>query len=365
MPSSQPPRVHLLLAALTLCTATAAAQADATCDRLRAEARADAVLLYAPRLELEVAQVPGVATPSDPTEVAHRGPQGRVALSLSPIDMLRGRAIERVADAECAREQIARQLDRVLVLGTRSGELAATDAELAYLDAHLGDIDAIVDGAVARLGRQRATAAEVAELRMRRVALRRRVADLRLSQVELRELGGDAAPARTLDALSSAYRGAALGAELRRAEVRAWSAWRFDVRVGVAAADRADWYAAVDIGYSLGQPWQRAAEHRAARAREQEYAGEDRTVARFEELARALRASIAALDEELRVLDDEIAARRSEQERLNALDAESAQPLRARTAIELVELDAHRASLVALIASRRAVVDGTGRGGHP
>jgi hypothetical protein len=361
--SSRLPRIHRLLAALSLCAATPAARADATCDRLRAEARAEAVLLYAPRLELEAAQVPAIATPSDPTEVAHRGPQGRVALSLSPVDMLRGRAIERVAAAECVRDEIARRLDRVLVLGTRSGELAATDAELAYLDAHLGEIDAIVEAAVARLDRQRATAVEVAELRTRRGALRRHMADLRLSRVELRELGGEVAPARTLDALSSAYRVAALDAETRRAEVRAWSAWRFDVRAGVAGADRVDWYAAVDLGYSFGQPWQRAAERRAARAREQEYAGEHPTVVRLEALARALRASIPALAEELELLDDEIASRRAEQDRLSALDAESAQPLRARIAIELVELDAHRASLVALIASRRAMVGGTRTGG--
>lgn len=347
---------QILLAALSLRAGSAAAEGEATCDRLRAEARSEAAILYAPRLELEVAQVPRVATPSDPTAGAVRGPQGRVALALSPIEMLRGRAIERVADAECARDQIVRQLDRVLALGGRSGELAATNAELAYLDGHLGEIDALVDDVVARFGRQRATAVEVAELRTRRAALRRRVAELHLTQVELRELGGDVAPARALDALASAYRGAALRAEGRRADVRTWSAWRVDVRAGVAAADRADWYAIVDLGYSFGQPWQRAAEHRAARAREQEYAGDDRSVARLEELARALRGSFAALDEELHVIDDEIALHRAEHDRLTALEAESAQQLRARITIELVELGARRASLVALIASRRVIL---------
>lgn len=348
----------IFLAALSLGAGSAAAEGDATCDRLRAEARSEAVILYAPRLELEVAQVPGVATPSDPTAAALRGPQGRLALALSPVEMLRGRAIERVAGAECARDRIARQLDRVLALGTRSGELAATNAELEYLDTHLGGIDALVDAAVAKLDRQRATAVEVAELRTRRASLRRRVAELHLTQIELRELGGDVAPARDLDALASAYRGAALRAEDRRADVRTWSAWRFDVRAGIAAADRADWYAIIDLGYSFGQPWQRAAEHRAARAREQEYAGDDRTIARFEELVRALRGSLVALDEELRVLDDEIARGRSEQDRLAAFDAESAQQLRTRITIELVELGARRASLAALIASRRAIIGG-------
>lgn len=348
----------ILLAALSLRAGSAAAEGEATCDRLRAEARSEAVLLYAPRLELEVAQVPSVATPSDPTAAALRGPQGRAALALSLIDMLRGRAIERVADAECARDKISRTLDRVLALGARSGELAATNAELDYLDAHLNGIDALVNDVVAKFDRQRATAVEVAELRTRRASLRRRVAELHLTQVELRELGGEAAPAGDLDALASAYRDAALRADNRRAEVRTWSAWRFDVRAGVAAADRADWYAIVDLGYSFGQPWQRAAEHRAARAREQEYAGDHRSVARLQELSRALRASFKALDEELDVLDDEIVLRRSEQDRLTAFDAESAQQLRARIAIELVELGARRASLVALIASRRATIGG-------
>jgi hypothetical protein len=351
----------IVLAVLNLCTGSARAEGEATCDRLRAEARSEAAILYAPRIELEVAHVPSIATPSDLTASAFHGTQGRAALALSPIDMLRGRAIERVADAECERDRIARQLDRVLALGTRSGELAAANAELEYLDAHLGEIDALVDDAVARLGRQRATAVEVAELRTRRASLRRRVAELRLTQVELRELGGEVAPSGDLEALVSAYRGVALRADSRRADVRAWSAWRVDVRAGAAAADRTDWYAIVDLGYSFGQPWQRAAEQRAARAREREYAGDDREVARLEELARALRGSVGALDEELRVIDDEIALRRSEQARLTALDTEPAQQLRAHIMIELVELGARRVSLATLIGSRRAII-GTNQG---
>jgi hypothetical protein len=341
---------------VSLRAGSAAAGGEATCDRLRAEARSEAVILYAPRIELEVAQVPSVATPSDPTAGVLRGPQGRMALALSPIDMLRGHAIERVAAAECARDQIARQLDRVLALGAQSGELAAASAELDYLAAHQGEIDALVDDVVARFGRQRATAIEVAELRARRGTLRRRVAALHLTQVELRALGAEVAPVRGMDVLASAYRDAALRAEDRRAEVRMWSAWRLDVRAGVAAADRADWYAIVDLGYSFGQPWQRAAEHRARRAREQEYAGDNREVARLEELARALHESLAALGEELQDLDEEIALHHTEQARLAALDTESAQQVRARITIELVELGARRAWLAALIASRRATL---------
>ena len=77
--------------AIAVLAATRGARADGTCDRLAAEARAEAALLYAPRLEVEGARAPVAATAGDPDAVGG-GLQARVAVAGSPIDMLRGRA---------------------------------------------------------------------------------------------------------------------------------------------------------------------------------------------------------------------------------------------------------------------------------
>ncbi len=344
---------------LLLAAATASASADvgaATCDRLRAEARSEAALLYAPRLELEGARAPIVIDATDPAARASDGLQARVALALSPVDMLRGRAVQRVAAAECARIAIGDRLDDVLTVGARYGQLAATRAELAYLDQHLPEIDALITEVAARFERQRATALEVDDLRTRRTGLRARVAELRQTRALLEALDGDViAPAR-LDRLATDYRRAALDAERRRGDVRTLAAWRFDVRAGVAGGERTDWYAVAAVGYSFGQPWQRRAERQVVAARADELDRDPRGVAiQLDRLRTAMRDSVTELDHEQQDLDTELAELATEHARLGGLDGDAARQLRARVTVARIELGAHRASVVALATARRAL----------
>lgn len=351
-------RVAIAALAAGITTEATADVRDATCQRVRAEADSEAALLYAPRLQLEGARAPGVSSAADPT-AAVDGLQARIALALSPLDMLRGRAVVRLAAAECAREQLAGRLDHVLALGDRHGELAAARAELAYLDAHAGEIDALVADVVDRFERQRATALEVAELRGRRAGVRRRVAELHHTRAVLEALDTGVAPPADLIGLARAHDAAALEVDRRKAAVRELAAWRFDVRGGVAGADRADWFGVVEVGYSFGQPWQRGADRRAVRARAAELAGDDRSVTvRLARLQAAMRRSVAALEVELATIDDELAALRVERDRLDGIDSDAARPLRARLTVELIELEARRISLHALIETRRPLAGG-------
>jgi hypothetical protein len=352
--------IAALAAGITI-TITAEATADvrdATCQRVRAEAESEAALLYAPRIQLEGARAPGVLSAGDPS-AAVDGLQARVVLALSPLDMMRGRAVERLADAECARERLAGRLDHVLALGDRHGELDAARAELAYLDAHAGEIDALVAEVIERFERQRATALEVAELRVRRAGVRRRVAELHHTYAVLEALDTGVALPADLGGLARAHDAAALEVDRRKAAVRGLEAWRFDVRGGVAGADRADWFAVVEVGYSFGQPWQRGADRRAVRARADELAGDDRAVTvRLARLQAAMRGSVAALEDELAALDDELAALRVERDRLDGLDSDAARPLRARLTVELIELEARRTAVQTLVESRRPLSGG-------
>jgi hypothetical protein len=237
----------------------------------------------------------------------------------------------------------------------RHGELEAIRAELAYYDAHVPEIDALVDDATERLSRQRATTMELHDLRERRSALRIRIADLRHSGALLEELAALPPPAE-LERLARASRETAVEVERQRASVRDMSAWRFDIRGGVAATEKADWFAVVEVGYSFGQHWQAKANARAVRARAAEVATDERTTTmQLAELRRMMRRSAAALDVELASIDHELVALRAERAKLDELVAgnDAARHFRARIVISLVELEARRTHVSALLSARR------------
>ena len=151
-PLAFPLRTLCLVATLS---APAAAEDRSTCERLRAEARAEAALLYAPRIVVEGARVPGVVSGTEVGETPGDGVQGRIALAVSPVDMLRGRATERLALAECVLDEVTARVGEVLELGTRHGELEATRAELSSLESRIGELDTLVAEALDRFARQR------------------------------------------------------------------------------------------------------------------------------------------------------------------------------------------------------------------
>jgi len=337
---------------LLLLAHPAAADPEATCDRVRAEAHSEAVVLYGASLQAEGAHVPEVTSLADPSAVPAHGLQARLSLSVSPSDMLRGRAIERVADAECARVTDSEALERVLAIGTRYGELEGARAELAYLEAHVGELDSLITEATARLESQRGTVIELTELASRRTSLRLRAADRREVVAMLEE--NVQAPPANLDGAIASYRSSALEVDRRHAAVRDLAAWHVDVRGGVAGADQADWFAVVEVRYALGGLWQGGADRRALDARRTELHHDlaDLSV-RVEQLRTTLRHSVEALELELQTIDGALAQLRSDRERIATL--ESARALRDRYAIDILELEARRAGVAALATTRRTL----------
>lgn len=309
-------------------------------------------MLYAPKILVEGARAPSVVDTADP--IAREGLQARAALSWSGIDALRGRAVERIATAECARERAVDRANRVLATGTRIGELAATRAEIAFRESKLGDVDALIADASARFAAQRTTAYEVEELRERRGALRVRLAELRHSAGVLAELDRDTPDAADLATLANEATATEVAIARSRASLRSLSAWRLDVRAGVAAGDRADWFAIVELGYSIGQPWQRGANKRAIEAREKEIATDRRAIPmQIEQLRRVMSASTRALATELAMIDEEIATVRGERDRITSQLTDPARQLVARFTLELIELEARRSYIHALAEARR------------
>ena len=348
-----------------LCVATSA-HADhahddrtATCERLRAEARAEAVLLYAPKLEAMAARSPKLVEVTDPT-IPTVALQVRGDLRVSPTEMLQGRAVERIADAECLREQASARLEDLIALGPRIGELAATRAELTFLRSHITEVDAIVDATVARVEHQRSTALELSDVRSRRVVLRRHIAELDHNRAMLEEVDrGEPAPA-SLHALAARYRDTTLDVDHEHAALRDLRAWHLDVRGGVGAGERADWFAIVEVGYSLGGLWQPDADRRALRARREELASDSRSLAtRLDELTRMMKHSVESLAAELAELDAEIAELRDERRRVEAIEGDAARELRDRLTLELVLGEGRHTYVEALLAARRPYLGDT------
>ncbi|MBL9016003.1 MAG: hypothetical protein JNL83_17580 [Myxococcales bacterium] len=329
---------------------------SAACERLRAEARAEAVVLYAPRIVIEGARAPSVIDAGDPVG-ATDGLQARASLGFSAIDALRGRAVERIADAECARTGAADRAARVLTSGARTGELAALRAQIAYLTDTLPRIDSMVEDAVTRFERQRATSVEVNELRVRRAVFRVELATAQRKAGELEELERTGSPGTPdLVALARDVRAAERAVADRQASLRALSAWRLDVRTGVAGGERADWFAVLELGYSLGQPFQARANRRAVSAREAELAADDRALpGQLEQLARVMKRSAADLGTEVAALDAELAVLRTERDRLAATETDAARPLVTRFTLDIFELEARRAFSAALATARRSL----------
>ncbi len=336
-------------------TAAPAHAESAACERVTAAAHTEAVVLRAPRLEVQGAYLPALTDPADPTYDATTRAQARVALVVSPTDMLRARAIERVAASECTRDALVEQIDRTLAVGMQVGEADAARAELAYFEQHRGDLEQLVQDATTRFEHQLATALELDEVRERHAEIQLRIAERRRSLAALEALEDRAGALPDVTALLRAYRGAAVDVERRSGELRRISAWHVELHGGVAAATRMEWFGLIEVGYSLGGPWQRASAARAVAAKAREVVEDPRDAAvRLEHVRRAMQRSLSELRGELALLDDMLARLDADRARLdNAGElADTGRQLRARYTLQRISFGARRAAVVALIEAR-------------
>jgi hypothetical protein len=335
---------------------------DPRCDRMRAEARSEASILIAPRLRGQVIHAPSV-TVDDP--LAEAGTQVRASVSLSPVDMLRGRLAMRVADAECRLVRAGDTFEPVLEHGAQYGRAGALRAEIAALEAALPRVTAILGEAEARLARQIVAIGEVEALRGRERAMRARLTDARHEAAVLEALVPEA-PALDGDAVRAglgAYERAAIAAEGERSALRRLSPWQIDLRAGVippgGASDDTAWFGMVELSYSVGDLFQRAAEQdvRAARSAELRTA-DDEARRRAERFLAAMRASATELSREIDSVDGELRRLDAERARVAALEGEAARQRGAIAELDGIELGARRAYLERLRAARAALIGG-------
>lgn len=325
-----------------------------TCRRLAAEARSTAALLYAPDLEVQGLRLPAGGELDEPAGPLGQGVQARAALSVSPIDVVRGRHVIAAAAADCERTTAAERIGEMLRHGAAYGRAAALRGQVAFLDDRLGGADTVVAEAERRLDRHLTTAADLEGLRLRRLRLHRKRSAARqeLAVLEAERTDAAVAPAAEL----ARYERAVMALERRQSSLRRLAAWDVALRAGAAAGEHGgEWFGVISFSFDLGQPWQAAAESRYLAARGDELRTADRELrgqlARFHA---GLRASAAELDGELRLVDAELAGIARRVEALHRVESASAHDQIAAAELERLDLEADQVFLRRLLAEREA-----------
>jgi hypothetical protein len=329
---------------------------SATCRRLEAEARSTAALLHAPELELQGLRLPAGGDVEDPGAGLGRELQARAALSMSPVDVWRGRHVVAAAEADCRRTLAADRIAELLRHGTVYGRAAALGAQVAFLDERLAVADALITEAEARLERRLTTAADVESLRGRRLRLFRKRSAARQELAVLQAERADQ-PAAPILAELARYEGAVIAMEDRRSRLRSLSAWDVDVRGGAAAGEEGgEWFGVVTFTYDLGQPWQRGAERRFLAARKDELRTADRELrGQLDRFRAGMKASVVELREELRLVEAELDGVTRRIDVLRRAESTSAHDQIAAAELERLDLESDSVFLRRLLSEREAV----------
>jgi hypothetical protein len=332
-----------------MCSSLAAAADDARttpyCARTRARAAGDAALLMWPRVVAEGVRFPSV----NPVEV---GPtltehfQTRIGLSVSPLDLYRGLRMERVAEADCDAHESAEALRGVVEEATDDAALAAFRAEGAYLESHRSEWQQILSRGVDRLGAGLITAVELQELRRSVGALERKLEVVRGERERL-EARARPAASQPLVVLADAFTERSMQLEREASHVRALDAFQVRLTGGVIpSTSQVDWFARVELSYSLGGLASARHEAQYLEARREELKHERYELpARAAELQNGLRAELAKSRRELQVVETQLASVSSTRQVLDASQAPGIEYPRATLLVDQFSLESERVFL--------------------
>lgn len=329
---------------------------DARCRRLRAAADSTADLLDGPSIGLQLLHVPragGAAADPDPT-LRDDGYTARAVVSFAPLDLLRARKVRRAADASCDAARAAVPVTRVLAQGASYGRAAALRAQLEVYDQHADRVDELLADARDRRDRQVDTVLELDELVLRTLRLRRERAAAGRDLAALEAQGDDQElTAATWAALADHDR-AVLDAEREQSSLRRLSGWQVDVQLGAVPGAHPDWYGLVSLSIDLGTIGQRRAERRYLAARRDEVAGADTELrGRLDAFRRTLAAGVPELEDELALVDEQLALITAERTQLAARAADRWTHQDAALELDAIALEAQHAYLAHLLASHR------------
>ncbi len=339
-------------------TPAPASEGSARCRRLRAEARSRAAVLGAPRLEAQAFRQPAAGDPGATGTMPSQGTQLRAGLGWSPIDRLKGGAVERAADADCEALAARDALAELLMTGSAFGEAGALRAQAGVLENGLAQTAPLLERARERLARRIDTLLDVDELESRVARLRTDWEGTKRRLSEYEAQGAAAGRAVPMARLVTDYERAALAAAKARSDERRLDAWRVDLRAGAVPWPKADWFGMASVSWSIGAGEQARSERAAlgARAEELEVA-RDEMRSRTARFAAVLREGLPALERELAVTREQCAVVR-DRRALAGEGSDAMARLKDRYLLEAVGLEARTRYIETLVAARRAVLEG-------
>ena len=347
---------------MVACARLARAEDDAYCRRTRARAGDDSALLMWPRLLAEGVRIPGDTAAVGPTFGDNY--QVRLGVSFSPTDLYRGLEVGRVADASCRLHEASEQLEALLE-GSTDTAVAALRAQAAALESHRSAWNQLLADSRERLRAGVVTALEVDDLRRNVSGLERKLERARAEAERLEARRAQLAPAQPLEVLAAAVTRDTMQLESESTRLRALDGFQVRLSGGVipsiasgtaTTAPRSEWFARVELSYSLGAlaSSARADDYLDARRRELETARYE-LPARAADRAAVLRAQISSAQRSRELLEADEAALGSMVGALDRAPGAVSDHARGMLALEGFSVEADRVFVSALIEALNAL----------
>lgn len=298
-----------LATAIVLGSATTALGAESpSCREARERAKADASLLMSPEIVVQAFHIPRAQRDATPLGFETAQDQARAGLSYSLLDVYKGVAILRVADARCALQDTQERARELLLAGDDAGNHSALRKQITYLESRQQEWQSIVAKEEERFAKRMITLGQLTEIRVRATDLERRLARA-VAEAQRLDAGSPPPPPTDIGALANDYLMHADDVEQRLSRVRSLSAWRVRLTGGAAATGgRLGWYGVAELSVNLGAFAERShdARYLAAHA-ERERTGPSELAARLRDLEVRLQTRRALARAELEVLHRHLA----------------------------------------------------------
>jgi hypothetical protein len=346
----------VLIVALSAVALRAGAQSSPYCRKTLARAEGDAALLAWPRMVLEGIRFPDSGRVDIGATVGDNF-QGRVAMSVSPLDMYRGARLTSAAEADCAQHESAERLRDLFVVGLSPQTIEALEAQAAFLESRRPEWRALLLRAEDRLRAGLIMLTDLHELRRFVAALERKLEEVKSQAEQLEAVlpegrPGLAATPAGLDALAKDYVQHSLELDDELGHVRSLDAWAFKLSAGAIPmpGQPVDWYGFVEVGYALGGFGRNAHEtdYRAARRAELRQADYE-LPARARELTRLIAAEIAGATRQRDVIGAQLRTIESTRSMLETADVPQAEHTRSMLQTEAALLQSERVYFQTLI----------------
>ncbi len=322
------------------------------CQKVTANAEADAALLIAPTAHVQLIRYPnnGAADPSG-FQLGH-GLQPRAALSVGFVDIYKAFGVLDVARAECSRHASASSLEEIVAQRGDIGRLPALERKLAFLREQSGAVQELVRNAEERFAAHTTTLPEVQDLRIHALSFTRHLAETEL-EISMIKARGLTMPAESLSDVLRSYEVSSVETEERIAHVRNLEPWRFGVVGGVAANPTVDAYGIAELSYNFGGLFSVGATRRAVDARANELKNARYEMRhQIETVVRELRANADQSRRLAKAIEDELVRMMRERASVESADAPNKQTVIAAMTLQMIDLEAEQRFLATLAAAQ-------------